>query len=136
MRFPESSCSCTGRQTLKTVFCSCPEHSGIRAKKKKPLKYRNRKVYLYDSGIASDEQDDRLGRITDVFDSEREYRRCLELQILERAGQICGLKRQVPLVIQDEFEYRGDHVNSIVYVADFCYTENGESVVEDVKGLD
>lgn len=110
--------------------------TALSEKKKRPPKYRNRKVYLYESGITSNEKDDRLGRITDVFDSEREYRRCLELQMLEKMGRICGLKRQVPLVIQDEFEYRGNRVNPIVYLADFCYIENGENVVEDVKGLD
>lgn len=105
-------------------------------KEKKSPKYRNQKVYLYKSGVAVNEKDDRLGQIIAVFDSEREYKRCLELQMLERAGLIHELKRQVPLVIQEEFEYRGSQVNPIVYLADFCYMENGESVVEDVKGFD
>lgn len=105
-------------------------------REKKSPKYRNQKVYLYKSGVAVNEKDDRLGQIIAVFDSEREYKRCLELQMLERAGLIHELKRQVPLVIQEEFEYRGSQVNPIVYLADFCYMENGESVVEDVKGFD
>ena len=62
------------------------------------------------------------------FDSAGEARRWCELRILEKAGHITDLTRQVryPMV-----------VNSILigtYTADFVYTENDVEVVEDFKG--
>lgn len=77
----------------------------------------------------------------DHFDSKSEYRRWQELKLLERAGQITDLKRQVryplavghePVVIRSPRYRNGRQVK---YVADFVYTENGETVVEDRKGI-
>lgn len=64
-----------------------------------------------------------------LFDSKAELRRWCDLKILERAGQIANLERQVrfPLSIN------GVHVCD--YVADFVFFENGERVVEDRKGV-
>ena len=66
-----------------------------------------------------------------VFDSVKEYQRWGELRILERAGRISGLQRQVKyeLIPKQEGE------RACNYVADFVYTENGRTVVEDVKGF-
>src|SRR4051794_11332320 len=63
-----------------------------------------------------------------VFDSAREARRWSELRLLERAGLIRGLERQVsyPLVVNG--------VKVCEYRADFRYTEGGQVVVEDAKG--
>lgn len=65
------------------------------------------------------------------FDSKREANRYMELKLLERAGIIKGLKRQVPYILIDKSRYG----RAIKYVADFVYLENGQLVVEDVKGV-
>ena len=66
-----------------------------------------------------------------VYASKLEARRANELALLERAGAITGLRRQVPF----EMIVNGHLVCK--YIADFTYTttETGESVVEDVKGV-
>ena len=69
----------------------------------------------------------------EVFDSVRERDRYLELCLLQRAGQIEELQRQVRfrLIPSQEGERPVD------YVADFVYTDvgTGETIVEDVKGV-
>lgn len=63
------------------------------------------------------------------FDSKIEARRWGDLQLLQRAGEISGLRRQVrfPLLV-------GEVVIGH-YVADFVYTNwIGVDVIEDVKG--
>ena len=66
-----------------------------------------------------------------VFDSVKEYHRWGCLRLLERAGEIKDLKRQVKfeLIPKQEGE-RACH-----YIADFTYMENGKLVVEDCKGF-
>jgi len=59
------------------------------------------------------------------FASKREARRYAELKLLEQAGKIAALRCQV--------RYR--LVQVVHYVADFVYTENGQEIVEDVKGF-
>lgn len=69
------------------------------------------------------------------FDSIAEYNRYQELVILERAGVIFGLKRQVPFLLLPKFtDSQGKKQRAIVYVADFLYKEGGILVIEDVKG--
>lgn len=60
------------------------------------------------------------------FASKREAKRFAELKLLEKAGEIVNLKRQVRYKLQME----------TVYVADFTYAwkHGGGEVVEDVKG--
>jgi hypothetical protein len=70
-----------------------------------------------------------------IFDSRKEAARWQELKLLERAGQIYNLQRQVPFVLVPKQERDGRIVErQVVYKADFVYTENGVDVVEDVKG--
>jgi hypothetical protein len=78
-----------------------------------PTKYRNQPIVI--DGIR--------------FASRREGRRWSELRLLERAGQISDLKRQVtfPLDVNGKPVCR--------YVADATYRENGALVVEDAKGF-
>ena len=59
------------------------------------------------------------------FASKKEARRYTELRLLERAGRITNLRRQVRFKL----------VQTVVYVADFTYEESGENIVEDVKGF-
>ena len=85
----------------------------------------------------------------EVFDSQREAMRYQELRLLERAGAIKNLKRQVPFeLIPAQREpgtvgKRGKVVQgkviekAVSYIADFVYTDSttGETVVEDTKGF-
>lgn len=63
------------------------------------------------------------------FHSKKEASRWRELKLLERAGHIFNLKRQVPYGLDVE----GIHITR--YIADFVYVENGTEVVEDAKGI-
>lgn len=65
------------------------------------------------------------------FDSKKEAKRYLELKILEKAGVIKDLQRQVPYTLIDKSRYG----KAIKYVADFVYYEDDKLVVEDVKGV-
>jgi len=73
-----------------------------------------------------------------VFDSEKEYARYLELKLLEKAGEISQLERQVKYdLIPKQMDEEGKMIERpTVYVADFQYRDNntGEFIVEDVKG--
>lgn len=81
------------------------------------------------------------------FDSLREYRRFCELRLLERAGQIHDLQRQVKFVLIPA-QYGPETVGKrggvkrgqllereASYVADFVYTQDGKRIVEDSKGF-
>lgn len=80
------------------------------------------------------------------FDSKKEARRYSELRLLERAGQITNLQRQVKFcLIPTQYEpdiigprggvKKGKRIeHECAYIADFVYTQNGELVVEDTKG--
>lgn len=64
-------------------------------------------------------------------DSIKEASRWCELKLLERAGEISDLKRQVKfeLIPKQEGE------RAVYYIADFVYKDsNGKAHVEDVKG--
>ena len=64
------------------------------------------------------------------FDSQREYKRWGELKLLEKAGEIKDLKRQVPY----ELIPKDGRLRAIKFIADFVYMEKGKEVVEDSKG--
>lgn len=63
------------------------------------------------------------------FDSKAEAKRWQELKLLERAGEIKDLERQVryPLIVNNE--------KICDYVCDFQFKRNGRTVTEDVKGV-
>ena len=107
-------------------------------------KYRSRKVTV--------------GGIT--FDSKREYNRWCELCLLQKAGKITGLDRQVKFelipaqtrtVLTGERYKRSNPKLGIVagtpktkevcleqacvYIADFVYRVDGRQIVEDAKGV-
>ena len=87
-----------------------------------------------------------------IHDSKKETRRCNELTLLERAGEIHTLRQQVKYVlIPTQREFIGGWYSKGVnkgqpkqgkvlekecsYYADFDYvTKSGEHVVEDTKG--
>lgn len=85
-------------------------------------------------------------------DSRTEARRWIELKLLERAGEIKDLQRQVKYVLipaQYEtivrYSKKGERLKDgtkliereCAYVADFVYTDvkTGKTVVEDTKGV-
>lgn len=87
-----------------------------------------------------------------VFDSHKEARRWQELLLLQKAGKITDLRRQVEYeLIPNQYEtyerYGKDGKRlkdgerllerKVTYVADFVYTiaETGENIVEDAKGV-
>lgn len=71
-----------------------------------------------------------------TFDSEAEFKRWGELRTMERCGEIKDLQRQVPFELIPNVKKKDGHiVRKVVYIADFVYIENGEEVVEDVKGM-
>lgn len=95
-------------------------------------KYRNQKITVGD----------------ETFDSTKEYRRFCELKLLQRAGKISDLQRQVKFVLiptqrePDEIGVRGGVKKGKVieqecaYIADFVYNDDKHNtVVEDTKGF-
>ena len=98
-------------------------------------KYNNRKIIV--DGIK--------------FDSKKEALRYKELKMLERAGIIHNLQRQVKYVLVPAQYERTDEVytrgkdkgkpkkgriieRECAYYADFVYLKGGNTIVEDVKG--
>lgn len=78
-------------------------------------KYRNKKTKV--DGI--------------LFDSRLEANRYCELNLLQKAGKIHGLE------LQKRFELfpKDSYGRALYYVADFVYLEDGQTVVEDCKGV-
>lgn len=97
---------------------------------RKENKYRNQKI--------------KVGE--EVYDSLKEKNRHFELKLLEKAGVIKDLQRQVKFVLiptqrePDIIGVRGGVKKGKVieqecaYIADFVYNENENLIVEDVKG--
>lgn len=86
------------------------------------------------------------------FDSKKEARRYCELKLLERAGEIINLERQVKYILipaqyesYDRYGKKGQPLKQgqrllekeCSYVADFKYQDahTGELIVEDTKGV-
>lgn len=78
------------------------------------LKYGNRKVEL--DG--------------EKFDSIAERDRWASLRLMERAGEIQSLRRQVRFPLSG-----ADGTRVCDYIADFVYRRDGVVVIEDVKGV-
>ena len=99
----------------------------------KKAKYGNNKIAIGDK----------------TFDSMKEYHRYLDLLLLEKAGEIEDLRRQVKFVLvpaqrePDTIGKRGGVKKGkllereVAYFADFVYQDlkTGELVVEDTKGI-
>ena len=67
------------------------------------------------------------------FDSKKEMMRYEELKMLEKAGMISKLQRQVPFELRPAFDFNGEHFRAKKYYADFTYIRDGELIIEDVK---
>jgi len=99
----------------------------------KRAKYGNNKIVIGDN----------------TYDSMKEYRRYLDLLMLEKAGEIKDLRRQVKYILipaqrePDTVGKRGGIKKGkllereVAYFADFVYMDvkTGELVVEDTKGI-
>lgn len=55
--------------------------------------------------------------------------------MLEKLGYIEDLRLQVPYLLQEGFVKDGKKHREITYIADFVYTENDKTIVEDSKGV-
>ena len=93
----------------------------------------------------------KITRDGEVFDSIKEYRRFVELSLLESAGTITNLKRQVEFILIPAqwvtFERYSDKTGNRLkdgrkcveqkcsYFADFVYFKDGQKIVEDTKGI-
>ena len=67
-----------------------------------------------------------------LFDSKAEAARWQELSLLERAGEITELERQVEYELIPK--QKGER--AVKYIADFRYKDHeGKTVVEDTKGV-
>ena len=69
------------------------------------------------------------------FDSKKEAKRYYELLKLERAGEIKSLRLQPEYELIPRFRKANKTFRRTVYIADFEYVENGQTIVEDVKGF-
>lgn len=67
------------------------------------------------------------------FDSLKERNRYAELQLLQKAGEISELQRQVKFELQPAFYHAGRKIRPIIYVCDFFYKEKDKYIIEDVK---
>lgn len=71
----------------------------------------------------------------ETFDSKAELARYQQLLMLQKAGVIRDLTRQVSFVLAPKVVIQGRPKRSLVYRADFSYVDaTGERVVEDKKG--
>ena len=70
-----------------------------------------------------------------VFQSKNEMKRYRELLLLQKSGAITDLQLQTPFVLLDNYVKNGKKIQGVKYNADFTYYENGNYVVEDVKGV-
>lgn len=70
-----------------------------------------------------------------TFDSKREADRWSHLCMLQRAGRISELRRQVAYVLAPSVKFEGSTraKPAIRFIADFEYVEAGARIVEDVK---
>ena len=72
-----------------------------------------------------------------TFDSKKEATRFAELKLLQRAGEIFDLQRQVPFTLIPKQVRDGKTIERpCVYKADFVYKDkDGTEIVEDTKGM-
>lgn len=71
-----------------------------------------------------------------TFDSVKEYKRWVELSLLERAGRVTDLQRQVKFELIPSQRIDGKVAERAChYIADFVYMADGHRVVEDTKGF-
>ena len=70
------------------------------------------------------------------FDSKAEAERYTVLRDMERHGVISDLRLQAPIELIPACKVNGKTQRAIIYKADFVYQQNGQRIVEDVKGFE
>lgn len=71
-----------------------------------------------------------------TYDSKREAQRAEELECMEASGMISNIREQVPFELQPAYtNNKGKKIRPIIYIADFVYEQDGQTIVEDVKGV-
>ena len=71
-----------------------------------------------------------------TFDSKKEAKRYQQLKLMEKAGVICDLKRQVKYELVPAQYIDGKCVErAVTYSSDFEYDQDGQHIVEDTKGM-
>ena len=83
-------------------------------------KYKNTKVFI--NGVK--------------IDSKKEAKRLTELELLQKAGKIKDLQKQVKYELQPKYKLNKKTIREISYIADFVYydIDKKDYVIEDVKG--
>ena len=71
------------------------------------------------------------------FDSQKEYKRYIELTAMQQRGEIQDLKCQVKFELAPKVKIAGEKrvKPALRYFADFTYLSNGVLIVEDVKSV-
>lgn len=72
------------------------------------------------------------------FDSKKESKRYLELNLLQRQGFITCLSLQPKFILQEKFTFDGKTYRKVEYIADFSYyfaEDPTTLIIEDVKGV-
>lgn len=70
-----------------------------------------------------------------TYDSLKEYHRFCDLKLMQRAGIITGLQRQVKYELLPTQRINGKVIERpVYYYADFVHKMDRQLVVEDVKG--
>lgn len=70
------------------------------------------------------------------FDSKKEAMRWMELQLLERGGEISDLRRQVKVELIGQYRPLYTRTGRKMKLTfDFAYIEDGVQVYEDAKGM-
>lgn len=70
------------------------------------------------------------------FDSKFEYEEWCRLKLLEKAGEISKLQRQVPISLTPKFSISVGVIRESSYIADFVYQEGDNLVIVDTKGFE
>ena len=71
-----------------------------------------------------------------VYDSKWEAQKAYELDMLQRAGKIKDLQRQVRFILQEGYvNNKGEKIRPISYIADFTYYDikQNKMIVMDTK---
>lgn len=99
---------------------------GITIKEAMKLQAKTRSKYHNKSVVVDGER----------FDSVKEAERWHWLCLMQKAGVITDLRRQVPFELIPAQKLDGKVVERPVrYIADFVYIKGGETIVEDAKGV-
>ncbi len=116
IRFSEMEYEDYLKRQGKTLAGPINEITGVAKGKSK---YRNQKVTI--DGM--------------TFDSKKESTRWQQLRMMESAGAISDLERQVSFELVRAVRLGNRGRPPIRYIADFTYLEDGELRVEDAKGF-